>query len=544
MQSRQITSAPTTRLPLNWAGLAWLALALVGAALLFWPGIALLLTVWQTPDYSHGPLIPVLSGLLFLRQLKTEPVLHGPVNRWPGLVLLVLSVAFGLLGQMVDTPMVTAIALIVWFGAILLVCFGWDQGRRFWPPILHLCFMLPLPGTIYYKISITLQLISAELGVWLLRLADVPVFLDGYIIDLGVLKLHVAEACSGLRYLFPILSFSYIFAILFQGSLLTKGIMLLSAAPIAVLMNSARIAIAGMIVQYQGAEHLEGFSHFFEGWVIFLLSIIMLFGLARLLLMFRRDRITLVDALDLDFSGLMPQARRIALIEPSRAFAAFAILTFGAAALWQVFPTVRSVEPPRAEFASFPDQIGDWVGGRRLALDPEVARVLGAQDYVLANFTNSRSEQVELFAAWFRDQTLSGAHSPEVCLPNAGWEFAAFDRRDIGAELGLDKPFPINRAIVQNGEQRLLVYYYFVQNGRQIAWDFGSKLWLFWDSIRHGRKDGGLIRLVTAIPKGEPVETADRRLQDMARELDQRLARFFPAADARPQPQMTPIPAP
>jgi hypothetical protein len=111
-------------------GLFWLTVSLIGAFVLFWPGITLLFAVWQMPEYSHGPLIPVLSGLLFLRQLKTEPILHGPVNRWPGLALLAVSVFFGILGQMVETPMVTATALILWFGAILLICFGWEQGKR------------------------------------------------------------------------------------------------------------------------------------------------------------------------------------------------------------------------------------------------------------------------------------------------------------------------------------------------------------------------------------------------------------------------------
>lgn len=516
------------RLRVPTAGLVWLAVALVGAVVLFWPGISLLLTVWQTPEYSHGPLIPVLSGLLFLRQLKTEPVITGPVNRWPGVALMVLSVFLGLAGQMVETPMVTAAALIFWFGAILLICFGWQQGRRFWPPILHLFFMMPLPTTLYYQVSITLQLISAELGVWLLRLMNVPVFLDGYIIDLGVIKLHVAEACSGLRYLFPILSFSYIFAILFHGSLVTKGILLLSAAPIAVVMNSARIAIAGVIVQYQGPAHLEGFSHFFEGWVIFVLSVLMLFGLARLLLVFRPGKMGLIDALDLDFSGLAAQARRIQLIEASRALAGMAVVTVGAAILWQAFPTIRTVEPPRVELAQFPTQIGGWSGEAPIYLDPAVAAALNAQDYSLRNYRNAAGAQVEVFAAWFRDQTVSGAHSPEICLPNSGWEFASFDRRDIGAELGLGKAFPINRAVIQRGEDRLLVYYYFVQNGRQVAWDFGSKLWLFWDSFVHGRKDGGLVRLVTPIARDETEAAADLRLQDMARELDGRLPRFFP----------------
>ena len=91
-----------------------------------------------------------------------------------------------------------------------------------WPPVLHLVYMLPLPGVLYYGLSTYLQGVSSELGVFFLQMLNVPVFLEGNIIDLGVYKLHVAEACSGLRYLFPILSFSYIFAVLYQGRCGTK----------------------------------------------------------------------------------------------------------------------------------------------------------------------------------------------------------------------------------------------------------------------------------------------------------------------------------
>ncbi|MEO1364629.1 MAG: archaeosortase/exosortase family protein, partial [Pseudomonadota bacterium] len=196
-------------------GLFWLTLATLAAIVFYWEGIEALLVAWQLPEYSHGPLIPVLSALLFLRQLKEFPPNHGPVaDRQAGLWLLGISVVLALMGKLSKIDDIVAYALILWVAAILLISFGWRTGRHFWPPVLHLIYMLPLPGVLYYKMSTWLQMVSSELGVWLLQLIDVPVYLSGNIIDLGVLKLHVAEACSGLRYLFPILSFSYIFAVL------------------------------------------------------------------------------------------------------------------------------------------------------------------------------------------------------------------------------------------------------------------------------------------------------------------------------------------
>jgi exosortase D (VPLPA-CTERM-specific) len=329
-------------------GMFWLGISILGAAVFFGEGLAELLTAWSLPEYSHGPLIPALSLLLFLRQLKTEPIMAGPVtDRGAGLLLAGLALALALGGKLLGIGDIVAYGLILWIGALLLISFGWTQGRTFWPPVVHLVYMLPLPGALYYGVSTWLQGVSSELGVWFLQLMSVPVYLEGNIIDLGVYKLHVAEACSGLRYLFPIMSFSYIFAVLYQGPVWHKAVLLISAAPITVLMNSVRIAIAGIIVDRWGLEHVEGFSHFFEGWVIFLSCVALLFLLAWMLLFFRRDRVRLIDALDLDTSGLVAQAMRITLTEPSRALVGAALAVTTLAAAWQAVPE-RALCPGRA----------------------------------------------------------------------------------------------------------------------------------------------------------------------------------------------------
>jgi len=316
----------------NW-GVFWLAAAVVAAGMFFWLGIVELLKAWQLPEYSHGPLIPILSGLLFLRQLKTVPVDHSPItDRGPGILLLLFSVALGALGTLIEIGDIVAYALILWVGAVLLISFGWNTGKHFWPPVVHLIYMLPLPGVLYYGLSTYLQGVSSELGVYFLRLLEVPVFLEGNIIDLGVYKLHVAEACSGLRYLFPILSFSYIFAVLYQGPMWHKALLLISAAPITVFMNSVRIAIAGVIVNNFGLEHLEGFSHFFEGWVIFMSCVAILFGFAWFLIKIRPEKIGLIEALDLETEGLWTQAKRILLVDPSKAMIFAAVLMASLAA--------------------------------------------------------------------------------------------------------------------------------------------------------------------------------------------------------------------
>ena len=516
----------------HW-GLFWFAIATIAAGAFFIDGLDALLTAWQRPEYSHGPLIPILSGLMFLRQLKSVPVDPGPKrDRWVGVTLLLFAIFCGALGKISNISDIVAYATILWVGAMLLISFGWATGRQFWPPVLHLVFMLPLPGVLYFKLSTWLQFISSELGVFFLQMMNVPVYLEGNIIDLGVLKLHVAEACSGLRYLFPILSFSYIFAVLYRGPMWHKAVLLIAAAPITVLMNSVRIAVAGVLVQDFGMEWLEGFSHFFEGWVIFIICVLLLFLLARIMLFFNSEKMSLTEALDLETDGLLQQAARLRLIRPSRAMIGAAVITLVAGAAWQVLPERSNTTPMRDSFTMFPRQIGDWrQTGSPEIFSEKVARKLQADDYRSVIFTRSDDPMpVRFFSAWYADQSEGGIHSPEICLPGSGWEIAWLERVDISGQLGSDTPFNINKAIIQKGETRMMVYYWFEQKGRKVAWDFAAKLYLVLDGVTTGRKDGAIVRLTTQIGENETDTDAAARLDDMTRQMVPVIPRFIPGA--------------
>ncbi|SNX74278.1 exosortase D (VPLPA-CTERM-specific) [Cereibacter ovatus] len=512
-------------------GLFWLLAAALAAGFYFIDGLDALLTAWQRPEYSHGPLIPVLSGLLFLRQLKEYPPETGPVrDRWVGVLVLLGAIAFGTAGKLANISDIVAYATILWVGAILLIGFGWNRGKHFWPPVLHLIYMLPLPAVLYFKVSNSLQFISSELGVQFLRMLSVPVYLEGNIIDLGVLRLHVADACSGLRYLFPILSFSYIFAVLYRGPIWHKAVLLISAVPIAVLMNSVRIAVAGVLAQKFGVEWLEGFTHFFEGWVVFVACIALLFLLARVMLFFHERRMGLAEALDLDTTGLGTQVLRLRNVQASGALIAAVAVMVAVNLAWLALPQRNGTSIERDPFTLFPRQLADWEQtGPREILPPEVERALQADDYHSVNFVHAVSgAPVGFFSAWYADQSNGGIHSPEICLPGSGWEIAWLQRLDITEEIGTEMPFNINKAVIQRGESRMLVYYWFEQKGRKVAWDFAARFYLLADGVRSGRTDGAIVRLTTPILDGETEAAAQERLTGFLKEVLPPLPRFVP----------------
>jgi exosortase D (VPLPA-CTERM-specific) len=516
---------------LTW-GLFWLAITVLAAGLFFSPGFDVLLDAWNRPEYSHGPLIPVLSAIMFLRELKEYPPQPGPKSdRWQGVIVVLISIAVALTGKLFHADSLVAYAMIIWVGGVLLISFGWQTGKHFWPPVLHLVFMLPLPGMLYYEVSTFLQLISSELGVWFLRLASVPVFLDGNIIDLGVLKLHVAEACSGLRYLFPILSFSYIFAFLYQGPKWHKIVLLLAAAPIAVFMNSVRIAMAGILMQHFGAEWLEGFTHFFEGWVIFMSSVLLLFALALVLVKLNPRQLSLTEALDLDTHGWFPQLARLKLVQPSRALISAAIMMIIAASAWPLVPDRTPTSPERFSFSVFPKQVGDWqqIGDER-RFAPEIERSLGADDYIAVQFSRSPSEpRLDFFSAWYEDLSADGVqHTPEICLPGAGWEIAKVERADISGNLGLTEPFNVNRVVIQKEQERMLVYYWFTHMGRAMPRNTSAKISVLTRGVMAGRLDGAIVRLISPIAEGQSEAEVEAHMNDLLKELLPRLPRFIP----------------
>ncbi|MCX7888543.1 MAG: VPLPA-CTERM-specific exosortase XrtD [Rhodobacteraceae bacterium] len=526
------TNHPQAGDRLNAAGTGLLLLLAAGSLPVFWIGFVSLARAWSTPEYSHGPLIPLISLYLFLRGLRREaPVAPGEEgSRWPGVAVVAAALALAVLGNLTEIADIVCYAFIFWVSGVVLTVMGWRRGLRHQLPVFHLVFMLPLPNFVYMKFSVFLQTVSSQIGVWIVSAAGVPVFLEGNIIDLGVYKLQVAEACSGLRYLFPILSFSYLFAILYRGPLWHKLVLLLSAAPLTVLMNAVRIGVIGILVDRYGIAQAEGFLHLFEGWVIFVICVAILFAMAMVLQRMTARPLPLSEAIDLDFTGFGAILRRVGAIAPGAALLSAALLTAAVSAAWHALPARQVAAIDRDPFALYPSALGGWTA-YTVPLEPDVEAVLRADDYLNAVFQapDGRST-VSLFVGYYLRQTQGqGIHSPEVCLPTGGWEIFSIGVRPLDMTAAGYGRFDAVRAVIQNGTTKQLVYYWFEGRGERIANDFTAKAHVLMDSLTRGRTDGALIRFITPIRPGETEDDAEARL-----------LRFMPLA-LGPMPRFVPF---
>ena len=214
----------------------------------------------------------------------------------------------------------------------------------------------------------------------------------------------------------------------------------------------------------------------------------------------------------------------------STLFAATAIV--GTLAIgWQFAPQRQTVTVDRDPFVLFPSSVGDWSAGQSVTLDKGVEQVLGADDYLSVSLLQPGTPGVDLFMAWYADQDRGGVHSPEVCLPGAGWEIAQLDAIDAPQKLVdvAGGPFTLNRAIIQKGVDRMVVYYWYEQQGTRTASMFRAKLELMMGKVKNGRDDSAIVRMITAIGPDESDAAAEARLIDATASVLGRLDRFIPA---------------
>jgi EpsI family protein len=181
----------------------------------------------------------------------------------------------------------------------------------------------------------------------------------------------------------------------------------------------------------------------------------------------------------------------------------------------------------RDSLALFPLHIDEWRGEQEF-LDASILRVLGADDYINASYVSGEG-YVDLLMTFYKSQMggSGGVHSPEVCLPAGGWDVSEWQRRSITVA---DQSITVNRAVIQKGQQRQLVYYWFEQRGTKTPSEYEAKFLSLRDAVAMGRSDGGLVRLVTPIGPTESGAAADVRLENFMRQFIPMLPSYFPAS--------------
>ena len=206
-----------------------------------------------------------------------------PKPSWSGLGIAALGMCTLIVGQMgAELFLARTSLLIVLAGLIVLFC-GWNFFRALLFPWAFLFLMVPMPAIVFNQITFPLQLLASRVSATILPLFGVPILREGNVINLPSMALEVAEACSGIRSLMSLITLSIIYGYLLEKRLWVRYLLAIASVPIAVAANSVRIIGTGLLVQYWDPEKAEGYFHASWGWLIFVISLILLYGLHALI---------------------------------------------------------------------------------------------------------------------------------------------------------------------------------------------------------------------------------------------------------------------
>lgn len=477
---------------------------------------------WNSPEYGHGLFMPLISCYIVWRQRNKITDMTLESSSW-GYLLLLGALCLLLAATLADIESVKHYSFCVALIGLSLLYGGWKLLKICALPILLIILVIPLPYLLISSLTAGLQLISSELGTWLIRLFGIPVFLEGNIIDMGVYKLQVVEACSGLRYLYPLLSISLLVTHFLRTPLWFKAVIVFSTVPITIFMNSLRIAITGLLVKSYGNEVAEGFLHDFEGWVVFLAAFICLLAEVWVFSLIAQKGKSIYSLFD--FDAPLPLERPITtnLGNNSYLISLVSVVFLGGSSIVFAFSNTVVI-PERKLFSEFPMR----VDGRNVSLysfEQEIIDILKPDDYFVGNYLSSQERPIGLYMVYYSQQKDGSAlHSPKVCIPGGGW--IVEDTSEISFPVQ-DSTLEVNRVVIRRGEQKQLVYYWIDQMGVSYTNEYLARASLIKSAVTTNRSDGALVR-VNVVVEGDKLSDADDMLQSFVQAASLHLPEFLP----------------
>lgn len=297
--SQVLQSEPPTAPPLasDSATPPWWQTAVIAGLLLwlYFPTLSRLVAQWWSdPNFSHGFFVPLFSAFVIWQE-RSRLTRLKPQPSWWGLLFVVFGLCVLIVGQMGAELFLSRVSMLIVLAGLIVLFLGLSFFRAVLFPWAFLFLMIPIPAIVFNLVTFPLQLLAAKVASTILPWMGVPVLREGNVITLplppGVVgdlfkRLEVAEACSGIRSLMSLATLAVIYGYLMERSTALRISLALASIPIAVAANSVRIVGTGLLAYYWDPDKAEGFYHEFSGWLIFVVSLFMLYLLHRIVRIF------------------------------------------------------------------------------------------------------------------------------------------------------------------------------------------------------------------------------------------------------------------
>jgi exosortase len=263
-------ASPKPQIP--WIALSWFGLLI---AVCNAPALYSLASIWVADaDMGHGFFVPLIAAFIAWQKRDELLAIEPKPNLW-GLVVVLAAGAQLVAGTLGVELFLTHTAMIVTLIGAIWLLRGTETVKVLAFPLFLLFFMVPIPLTVYYRITFPLQLIASRMAAGALDLLGIPVLRDGNILELPHQTLSVIEACSGIRSLLSLTFLSLVYGYFFEKRIWVRVTLFFATIPIAIVANGSRVTFTGIMTQIK-PELAEGFFHESTGWVIFIVALIIL----------------------------------------------------------------------------------------------------------------------------------------------------------------------------------------------------------------------------------------------------------------------------
>ena len=492
---------------------------------------------WTDDNYSHGLLVPFVIGyIIWLEFDKLKTARRKPQN-WlgGGFILFALLMLFG--GTLGAELFTQRISLVLMLAGIIIYFFGANILKILVVPFALLLLAIPIPQIIFNKIAFPLQIWASQMAVWGIRLFEVASVRKGNVIEIlpngatQIIALEVVEACSGIRSLMTLITLALVLGYFTREKSNENNpfwknpdvwrtvVLMLSAIPIAIFTNAARVTATGVLSFYYGKQATESFWHELSGWLVYVAALAILlsinFGLKKIKVQSSKSKVQ-SDEFTVHQSPLTIQKSVLVLV--------VALFVGGVFINW--FANRSEVQIERQNLTRMPAQLGDWrQKGSDIRFDKQTESVLRTDDYMMREYTLPNNRIANLYIGYYASQRTGATyHSPQNCLPGAGWEMKQPDIIEITTPNG--KTFKANWFVIENGVYKEVLIYWYQGRGRAVASEYEDKINTVWDSVMRRRSDGAMVRVMTSVGNSEPEAT--KAAADLAAQTADQLSEFVP----------------
>lgn len=501
--------------------------------------------LWADENYSHGLLVPFIVAFILWSERDTLPGLRSRPLPLIGISMMAASFVMLIGGTLGAELFTQRVSLIVMLAGVVTFFFGARMLQALTVPFALLTLAVPIPQIVFNNIALPLQMLASKLAVLVIRMTDVPSLRNGNVIDIlpygatQSVSLEVVEACSGIRSLMTLVTLALVLVYFTRKGSMGAGrgfrdllrnrdmwralVLMLSAVAAAVVTNALRVAVTGYLTYRIGKQATEGTVHEVLGFSVYLVSLGILIGINSLL----RNRFSRSsgDAATASSVCSSTEGSTVVAISSTR-FASVISLIICASATVNWLGMRGELKVERKPLAELSSVIGEWrQKGGETRFDPQTESVLRATDYTMRDYQRD-GRSANVYVGYYESQK-SGAtyHSPKNCLPGSGWVMKEPELVEITSPSG--ERLKVNRFIVESGDYRAVMLYWYQGRGRVESSEYRDKLNTVWDSFWLRRTDGAMVRIMTTLDPKNP-DASQKAAENLAAHLSDSLGEFLP----------------